>query len=268
MKYDPQIKLFIGLPDKEKHFDMLQEYYGRMKKTTLSWSLINTMVDGMFTNQYGDLGRKKLDFFGNDGVCLFKYFVKPDDPQRHFVWGILALNFICFTMITISYIFINFISTKSSSELTQGPGNKMIKNRNIKMQRKISFIIATDFFCWVPFVIVCCLHSLEVLDATSWYALFSIIILPINSVINPLLYDNKITTFISRSTSRFYSFIMAIITSPVPATTLPDVNILNNPCSSNEALELEVMNSRKNTVFVEDGQQPCSSMINQKTLLV
>ena len=153
------------------------------------------------------------------------------------------------------------------------------------MQRKISIIIATDFFCWVPFVIVCCLHSLEVLDATPWYALFSIIILPINSVINPLLYDNTITSFISRSASRLHSFIMSIITSP--DTTLPEVHIVNNPCCNNEIMELEVIKPKKNTVlvddckqrcspkshapnnnmiFVEDGEQACSSKMYQETL--
>ena len=66
------------------------------------------------------------------------------------------------------------------------------------MQRKIAIIIATDFCCWVPFVIVCCLHSLSLLDATPWYALFSIVILPINSVINPLLYDNTVVVCLGR----------------------------------------------------------------------
>jgi hypothetical protein len=37
------------------------------------------------------------------------------------------------------------------------------------------------------------LHYLEVVDATPWYSVFSMIILPINSVINPLLYNDFIT---------------------------------------------------------------------------
>ena len=61
------------------------------------------------------------------------------------------------------------------------------------MNRRIAIIITTDFLCWVPFIGVCVLHSLEVLDATPWYSLFSMVILPINSVINPLLYDNVVT---------------------------------------------------------------------------
>ena len=138
----------------------------------------------------------KVDFYGNDGVCLFKYFVKDDDPQRNFVWTILALNFMCFVLITISYINIGFISHKSSKHLTHSGGNQQISRRNQKMNRRISIIITTDFLCWIPFILICALHSLEILDATPWYALFSIVILPINSVINPLIYDDSVTKII------------------------------------------------------------------------
>ena len=42
------------------------------------------------------------------------------------------------------------------------------------------------------------MHTKEVLDASPWYALLSILILPINSVINPLLYDNAIGRVLER----------------------------------------------------------------------
>ena len=70
--------------------------------------------------------------------------------------------------------------------------NKLLIKRNAALQRKVSLIIFTDFICWIPFVCVSFLHYLRVFDASPWYAVFSIIILPINSVINPLLYDNFI----------------------------------------------------------------------------
>ena len=44
--------------------------------------------------------------------------------------------------------------------------------------------------------LICILHSVEVIDATQWYSLFSMVILPINSVINPLLYDDVVTNII------------------------------------------------------------------------
>ena len=60
-------------------------------------------------------------------------------------------------------------------------------------------IILTDFLTWVPFTIVCLLHYAEVLDAQPFYSLFSTILLPINSVINPLLYDDTIGGIARRS---------------------------------------------------------------------
>ena len=186
MTYNPSVRLFIGAPGKEAHLGILQEYYGKVKFETLSWRIINDLVDGMFSNDYGGdvLRRKKLEFYGNDGVCLFKFFVKPTDPQRFYTWIILSINMLCFIIISISYIYIN---------ITANAASQKIGKKNRKLQQKISLIIATDFFCWLPIVIACCLHSSEVINATPWYPIISIIFLPINSVINPLLYSDLVT---------------------------------------------------------------------------
>ena len=49
-------------------------------------------------------------------------------------------------------------------------------------------------------------HYLEILDATPWYSVFSMAILPINSVINPLLYNDifkvKVMVILSRTNTR------------------------------------------------------------------
>ena len=211
VKYAEELKVFIGTPDKQKVLAILEAYYGRMKRTTLSWRMINKMVGEMYSHDfnYPDHTNKisKVDFYGNDGVCLFKYFVKIKDPQRLFVWSILAINFVCFMLITFSYIVIGFISYQSSKGLTKSGGNQQVLQRNRKMNRKISIIITTDFLCWVPFIVICVLHSIEVLDATPWYSLFSIIILPINSVINPLIYDDTITSLIVSQLQKVWVFI-------------------------------------------------------------
>ena len=190
MRYKKTNPMFVGLPDKSVHLQIIQAYYGRTRgnHNSMSWKMTSELIDGMFSTTHGGIMRKKVDFYGNDGVCLFKYFVTDSDPQKTFTWSILAINFFCFLIISLNYIIINFASVRSGRKIKN---NQQIDKRNRKMQRKISIIIATDFLCWVPFVAICCLHSLSILDATPWYSLFSIVILPINSVINPLLYDSK-----------------------------------------------------------------------------
>ena len=211
VKYAEEIQIFIGTMNKETLFAVFQGYFGRMKEKTLSWHMINKMMSEMYShdNGYEDYTKniQKVDFYGNDGVCLFKYFVKENDPQRHLVWAILALNFVCFFFITASYLIIGIISHKSSKSLTQSGGNQQITQRNRKMNLRITIIITTDFLCWVPFIMICVLHSLEILDATPWYGLFSMIILPINSVINPLIYDDTVTKLISVPVQRLGTLI-------------------------------------------------------------
>ena len=216
--YNPEYKMFVGFPNKVKHVDILQAYFNNTSNITvdMSWQEIGSKIDSMFTQtqRYGTLTRTPVHFYGNDGVCLFKYFVRNNDPTRvkqgadaidHrgniVVWVMLTLNLVCFAVITVSYILITRTAEQSSVRTGQDR-NADVVQQNKKLQRKVFIIITTDFFCWVPFIMICALHSLKVLDATSWYASFAMTVLPLNSVINPLLYDNTIEQFLRRCCRR------------------------------------------------------------------
>ena len=200
VKFDDRMKIFIGTPDKSIIQQVIEAYYGRTQDATLKWDTLIQMVQAMFSHDldYEDITEKvaKVDFYGNDGVCLFKYFVQDDDPQKLFVWSILSLNFLCFIFITMSYLLIGILSRRSSKSLATSQNNQQITQRNRRMNQRIAIIITTDFLCWVPFIVICTLHSLNIIDATAWYSIFSMVILPINSVINPLLYDDIVTSHI------------------------------------------------------------------------
>ena len=200
VKFSDGLKIFVGTTNKATVTKVIQAYHGRTKDTTLRWNAVIGVVLKMFSHDfnYEDLTEKvdKVDFYGNDGVCLFKYFVNNQDPQRLYVWSILVLNFICFVLISISYLFIGILSRRSSKSLVSSKNNRQIAQRNNRMNQRIAIIITTDFLCWVPFILICILHSLELIDATPWYSIFSMVILPINSVINPILYDDIVTKVI------------------------------------------------------------------------
>ena len=207
LKFLDGLKIFIGTPNKETVLQVIEAYYGRTKEATLRWKTLIQMVQHMFSHDknYKDLTTKieKVDFYGNDGVCLFKYFVQAQDPQKLFVWGILLLNFICFIFISLSYLLIGILSRRSSKSLASSQNSRQINQRNQRMNQRIAIIITTDFLCWVPFIVICILHSLAAIDATAWYSIFSMVILPINSVINPLLYDDIVTSSIGAAVRSF-----------------------------------------------------------------
>ena len=207
MYYDESYKVFIGYPNKERHIKVLEAYYNTSENTTsikpdLSWTEIGEKVDGMFTQDYGNLTRKPVHFYGNDGVCMFKYFVRTDDARRSrnssdgssgdpVVWAMLAVNLFCFVVITCCYIVIPVQTRRSSQRSGQRDNPERLKEERA-IQNKIRFIIATDFLCWVPLIILCALHNLKFIDASEWYASFTMTVLPLNSVINPLVYDKAI----------------------------------------------------------------------------
>ena len=143
---------------------------------------------------------EKIGFYGNQGVCLFKYFVWVDDPQLHFSVAVIALSATCFVVISCCYIFI--FKYASSSFKTSG-ATEAQKNSMTRLQRKITFIITTDFLTWIPFILISILHLLQVLDATPLYEFCSILLIPINSVINPVIYNGdravvKLRNFVSQ----------------------------------------------------------------------
>ena len=213
--YDSGYKVFIGFPNKGKHIKVLQEYFKNESiSSSATWSEIGNKVNTMFSQNHGNLKSYPVHFYGNDGVCMFKYFVRSDDPTRSrdssasgeahiidtkgnsIVWTMLGVNLFCFVLITLSYFIIN-IKTSQSSENSGQNNNPEAVRKNQAMQRRIAAIIATDFVCWVPFIMISALHNWRLIDATFWYVTFAMIVLPLNSVINPLLYDNTLRDFIN-----------------------------------------------------------------------
>ena len=212
MYYDPAYKVFIGFPTKEKHINVLSSYYEdnttkRKENVTLdmSWSEIRKKVDAMWDQ--GSLAGSPVHFYGNDGVCLFKYFVRTDDARRSrqtpgikanendpVVWTMLAVNLFCFMIISLCYIVITYKTRKSVED--SGQQNNPTRMKEVTaIQKKVMIIIATDFLCWVPFIFISGLHNLEYIDASTWYATFAMIVLPFNSVINPLVYDGELKNY-------------------------------------------------------------------------
>ena len=207
LTYNEDINLFFGAVSKRTHIEVLRAYYGKILKYYLSWNEIGRLVNDMFTNNYGEIRRDKIHFYGNDGVCVFKYFVKIDDPQFIFVWIILALNLTSTFIITLCYIIIFVVANNTAKKVRNMLANdKRVKdNKADRLQRSITRIILTDLVCWIPFLLTCLLHTLRVLDATLFYPMFSIIVLPINSVVNPIIYDDSIL----KKAAQIFDFVAA-----------------------------------------------------------
>ena len=60
------------------------------------------------------------------------------------------------------------------------------------MQKKVFLVLATDFCCWFPISLIALLSIVGVPISNTVYAVSAIVLLPINSALNPIIYSNAI----------------------------------------------------------------------------
>ena len=115
------------------------------------------------------------------------------EPSMFFSIAIfIGLNLICFLIVMFCYLSI-FIEAQRSPSQT---GRSRSAEEEMRMAKKMSAIVLTDFCCWMPIIILSILVPSNVVTippvAFVWIVTF---VLPINSTINPFLYT--LATFIT-----------------------------------------------------------------------
>ena len=216
--YYPNNPLFVGVPDKAQHVRTIQEYHGRVSSKDVPWDTLRILVADMFTRDNNTVIGENQGFYSNDGVCLFKYFVDENDPQKVYSLAVLMVNSVCFLIITTCYITVNIITMASRRASSSS------NDSSRRLQQKITIIVFTDFVCWIPFILTCLLHFAGVFDATEYYGFFSIIVLPLNSVINPIIYDGALVNLISTAWMAISRRSLIIRQSILSATTEATAN--------------------------------------------
>ena len=199
--------LFAGAPDKVAHIRIIQDYFEGLRTTAMSWKQIRRLVKEMFHNT--NVVGKPVGFYGMNGFCLFNYFTPPNSLQKWFSWSVLGSNLICVCIITACYSFVNAVTAKSSAIV--GSHNKHVLKKNKIIQRKISILITTDLISWVPFITACLVHSSGIMGTSKMYSIFSVIILPCNSFINPIVIFDKELGMVVKKLWSFVKKIFQII---------------------------------------------------------
>lgn len=135
-------------------------------------------------------------YYSYHSVCLPKYFVRKGDPIWMYSTAIILCNFVIFVFIAVSYILIYRKSTRKKIRSSAA-------DRSSAMQRKIFFLVVTDFMCWIPICIIFLINFSQIAELGGiLYGTTAIVLLPINSAINPLIYSN-ILVFVWNKLRRF-----------------------------------------------------------------
>ena len=132
------------------------------------------------------------EIYSTSGMCLGLPLTTQRPPGHQYSLSVfIGLNFILFLFISIGNYMI--YKTKSDSQssvmvkLAEDQARKRFKE-DLAMAKHLSLIAASDFLCWCPICVMglLALGGHEISHET--YALAAVVIMPINSAINPLLY--------------------------------------------------------------------------------
>nr|XP_006815891.1 PREDICTED: relaxin receptor 1-like [Saccoglossus kowalevskii] len=126
-------------------------------------------------------------FYGQNGACFPLLIVKPfGSGWQYQVFIFLGVNFVCFVFIIGAYIGMFW-----SIRRTRKAVNKDFtyqREGDMNFAKRFLFIIITNTLCWVPIMILTAIVLADVDITGEVYAWFTVLVVPVNSAIDPALY--------------------------------------------------------------------------------
>ena len=106
----------------------------------------------------------------------------------------MVVNLLFLIYIAVAYILF-FKRIKKSQQNVQTARNEKAERKEMKMRKRITYIVLTDIACWLPIIVMSIVSfgGYELPDFV--HPISAIILLPINSLINPIIYSRIDKTF-------------------------------------------------------------------------
>ena len=131
-----------------------------------------------------------IDAAGDDFLIFVEYEEKDSGSNWQFSIAIfLGLNFIAFLIVMGCYLTIGLIvAIKLPSKNIQ---RRKDRRRELKMAIRMALIVLTDFFCWMPVIVIGILVQSNAVADTNIrnnYSWIVALVLPLNAALNPYIY--------------------------------------------------------------------------------
>ncbi|XP_017065148.1 relaxin receptor 2 [Drosophila eugracilis] len=153
-------------------------------------------------------------FYGNNGVCLSLHIHDPYAKG----WEYSALLFILVNTLSLVFILFSYIRMLQAIRDSGGGMRSTHSGRENVVATRFAIIVTTDCACWLPIIVVkvAALSGCEI--SPDLYAWLAVLVLPVNSALNPVLYT--LTTAAFKQQLRRYCH------------TLPSCSLVNNETRS------------------------------------
>ncbi|XP_061194819.1 uncharacterized protein LOC133202983 [Saccostrea echinata] len=150
--------------------------------SVLVWTIsLSLSVLPLFGNQYFN------DYYSSSGICIslpLSVLRKPGWEYSMVIF--VGANFLIFIAILLGQfvIFTDVVGMGkevSSQRTTQ-------KKREINLAKTLIMVAVTDMFCWIPIGVIGLLTFFGIDVTAKVYAWVIVVVLPINSALNPIIY--------------------------------------------------------------------------------
>jgi len=133
-----------------------------------------------------------------------RFYTSTSKSAWEYSTFLITLNFMLFIYMVVVYVVVYKKATGMEFSTAKS------KDQNEDMQKRISRLLLTDFFCWIPVCIMAYLRIAGVYLSPDAYIASAGFLLPINSAMNPLLYSPLIGQCMSRARKRIADNVLVI----------------------------------------------------------
>ncbi|KAH8306848.1 hypothetical protein KR018_007147, partial [Drosophila ironensis] len=130
-------------------------------------------------------------FYGNNGVCLSLHIHDPYTKG----WEYSALLFICINTISLVFILFSYVRMLQAIRDSGGGMRSTHSGRENVVATRFAIIVTTDCACWLPIIVVKVAALSGCAISPDLYAWLAVLVLPVNSALNPVLYTLTTAAF-------------------------------------------------------------------------
>uniref|UniRef100_A0A7G3AZ36 Putative relaxin receptor 2 n=1 Tax=Lutzomyia longipalpis TaxID=7200 RepID=A0A7G3AZ36_LUTLO len=141
------------------------------------------------------------NFYGSNGVCLSLHIHIPYDKG----WEWSAAIFIVVNTVSLVFIGTSYVKMLRAIRSSGSAMRSSLSGRENVVARRFAIIVATDCACWLPVIVVKIAALAGVQISPSLYAWLAVLVLPVNSALNPVLYTLTTAAFKQQLNKFVYS---------------------------------------------------------------
>ena len=140
-------------------------------------SLTLALIPAVATSAFGH------HFYGQNSVCL-PFTLRHTKVKG---WEYSLVIFVVLNLAAFISIFIGYTCIYRTVILSRKSAGVVARD-DVRLARRITLIVMTDFLCWVPIILLSIIATSGVPIPGSVSAWVAVIVLPLNSALNPVLY--------------------------------------------------------------------------------